>query len=73
MLGSVCSRSRCTVEILQGGVIKEFLYLGRGCQSRKEQERKKGERKGKQGQEEWRKESLYLYIYQGKISNVQSK
>lgn len=52
---------------LQGGVIKEFLYLDRGCQSRKEEEeeRKKGERKGKKGQEVWREEgkvSISLYL-----------
>lgn len=46
---------------LQEGVIKEFLYLDRGWQSRKE---KKGERR-KKGQEEGRKEgkvSISLYL-----------
>lgn len=62
--------------ILQGRGIKEFLYLGRGCQSRKEEEeRKKGERKGKKVRRSGgrRTKSLYLYIYQGKMLNAQSK
>lgn len=43
--------------ILQGGVIKEFLYLDRGCQSRKEEYKKKEEgRRRKVG------ESLYISI-----------
>lgn len=45
--------------IPQEGDSKEFLYLGRGCQSRKEEEeeRKKGRKKG---QEEKVSTSLYL-------------
>lgn len=55
--------------ILQGRVIKEFLYLDRGCQSRKEEEReeeerKKGERKGlkRSGGEEDSGAGLYISI-----------
>lgn len=61
----MCCRRRCS--ILQGWVIKKFLYLDRGCQ-RSERSRRRRERrgrKGQKGQEKWRKErevstSLYL-------------
>lgn len=45
--------------ILQGRVIKEFLYLHTGGTEHKKtekEEEKGGGEKGKQGQEEWRKE-----------------
>ena len=55
--------------ILQEQVIKEFLYLDRGCQSRteeerEEEERKKGERKGlkRSGGEEDGGAGLYISI-----------
>lgn len=47
--------------ILQGGVIKEFLYLDRRCQSRKE-ERKKVERKEGKKVEEGGQDSKSLYL-----------
>lgn len=62
--------------ILQGGLIKVFLCLDRGWQSRKkEEEKRRGREKGTKGWggEGRRGRSLYVCIYQGKMLNAQSK